>query len=173
LRRIAADEFGSRRRAHRSRPRLCAGQDLAEAAPKDGAMPDLWGTSCDSQPGHSSDSTLEKPVLCAVKGVVAVGRSIAFRATSCSRRPRQASFNRSRRSASYLTAAATFILPHRRLHRATVMTMLAEKCPPSRREIGDSCICHRARHAARDCAWEPRQLATMPTRIGAHEARLQ
>ena len=55
---------------------FCAGQDLAEAAPKDGAMPDLGDIVRDSyNPVIRAIRTLEKPVLCAVNGVAAGRRS--------------------------------------------------------------------------------------------------
>src|SRR5206468_622954 len=59
---------------------FCAGQDLAEAMPKDGAMPDLGDIVRDSyNPVIRAIRNLEKPVLCAVNGVAAgAGANLAF-----------------------------------------------------------------------------------------------
>src|SRR4051812_37058041 len=49
---------------------FCAGQDLAEALPKDGAMPDLGDFVRDNyNPIVRAIRKLEKPVVCAVNGV--------------------------------------------------------------------------------------------------------
>ncbi len=59
---------------------FCAGQDLAEAAPKDGVIPDLGDFVRDSyNPIVRAIRTLEKPVVCAVNGVAAgAGANLAF-----------------------------------------------------------------------------------------------
>src|SRR5476649_1022839 len=49
---------------------FCAGQDLAEAMPQGGTMPDLGDIVRDSyNPVIRAIRTLEKPVICAVNGV--------------------------------------------------------------------------------------------------------
>ena len=60
---------------------FCAGQDLAEAMPSDGAMPDLGDIVRDSyNPVIRAIRTLEKPVICAVNGVAAgAGANLALR----------------------------------------------------------------------------------------------
>src|SRR5439155_21964993 len=59
---------------------FCAGQDLAEAALDDGAMPDLGDIVRDSyNPLIRAIRTLEKPVVCAVNGVAAgAGANLAL-----------------------------------------------------------------------------------------------
>jgi 2-(1,2-epoxy-1,2-dihydrophenyl)acetyl-CoA isomerase len=59
---------------------FCAGQDLAEAAPKDDVMPDLGDFVRDSyNPIVRAIRTLEKPVVCAVNGVAAgAGANLAL-----------------------------------------------------------------------------------------------
>src|SRR5438477_3857226 len=59
---------------------FCAGQDLAEAVPKGGAMPDLGDIVRDGyNPIIRAIRKLEKPVLCAVNGVAAgAGANLAF-----------------------------------------------------------------------------------------------
>src|SRR5512146_170119 len=92
---------------------FCAGQDLAEAMPKEGQMPDLGDIVRDSyNPVIKAIRSLEKPVICAVNGVAAgAGANLAF---AC--------------DIVFASSSATFILPRIvGLHRATVMTMLAEK----------------------------------------------
>ena len=60
---------------------FCAGQDLSEAIPRDGAaMPDLGDIVRDSyNPVVRAIRKLEKPVICAVNGVAAgAGANLAF-----------------------------------------------------------------------------------------------
>src|SRR5262245_64084249 len=59
---------------------FCAGQDLAEAMPKDGEIPDLGDFVRDTyNPIIRAIRHLEKPVICAVNGVAAgAGANIAF-----------------------------------------------------------------------------------------------
>src|SRR5438067_1637415 len=59
---------------------FCAGQDLSEALPADGAMPDLGDIVRDSyNPVIRAIRTIEKPVICAVNGVAAgAGANLAY-----------------------------------------------------------------------------------------------
>jgi len=109
---------------------FCAGQDLAEAAPKDGAMPDLGDIVRDSyNPVIRAIRTLEKPVICAVNGVAAgAGANLAF-ACDIVFASSSAAFIQSFAKIGVIPdSGGTFILPRIvGLHRATIMTMLAEK----------------------------------------------
>src|SRR5512133_1015512 len=109
---------------------FCAGQDLAEALPKDGVMPDLGDFVRDNyNPLIRAIRTLEKPVLCAVNGVAAgAGANIAF-ACDIVFASSTATFIQSFAKIGVIPdSGGTFILPRIvGLHRATVMTMLAEK----------------------------------------------
>lgn len=109
---------------------FCAGQDLAEAAPKDGVMPDLGDFVRDSyNPIIRAIRTLEKPVLCAVNGVAAgAGANLAF-ACDILFASSGATFIQSFAKIGVIPdSGGTFILPRIvGLHRAAVMTMLAEK----------------------------------------------
>src|SRR3954470_3400180 len=112
---------------------FCAGQDLAEAAPKDGAMPDLGDIVRDSyNPVVRAIRKLEKPVLCAVNGVAAgAGANLAF-ACDIVFAASNAVFIQSFAKIGVIPdSGGTFLLPRLvGLHRATVMTMLAEKMTP-------------------------------------------
>jgi 2-(1,2-epoxy-1,2-dihydrophenyl)acetyl-CoA isomerase len=109
---------------------FCAGQDLAEAAPKDGPMPDLGDIVRDSyNPVIRAIRTLEKPVVCAVNGVAAgAGANLAL-ACDIVFASRDASFIQSFSKIGVIPdSGGTFLLPRIvGLHRATVLTMLAEK----------------------------------------------
>jgi 2-(1,2-epoxy-1,2-dihydrophenyl)acetyl-CoA isomerase len=109
---------------------FCAGQDLAEAAPKDGPMPDLGDIVRDSyNPVIRAIRTLEKPVVCAVNGVAAgAGANLAL-ACDILFASRDASFIQSFSKIGVTPdSGGTFLLPRIvGLHRATVLTMLAEK----------------------------------------------
>ena len=109
---------------------FCAGQDLSEAAPKDGVMPDLGdivrGTY---NPIVRAIRKLEKPVLCAVNGVAAgAGANLAF-ACDILIASSAAIFIQSFAKIGVIPdSGGTFILPRIvGLHRAAAMTMLAEK----------------------------------------------
>lgn len=109
---------------------FCAGQDLAEAMPKEGQMPDLGDIVRDSyNPVIKAIRSLEKPVICAVNGVAAgAGANLAF-ACDIVFASSSATFIQSfTRIGVIPDSGGTFILPRIvGLHRATVMTMLAEK----------------------------------------------
>jgi 2-(1,2-epoxy-1,2-dihydrophenyl)acetyl-CoA isomerase len=110
---------------------FCAGQDLAEAAPRpDGSLPDLGEFVRDGyNPIVRAIRTLEKPVVCAVNGVaagaganLALACDIVFAATD-------ASFIQSFAKIGVIPdSGGTFLLPRIvGLQRASVLTMLAEK----------------------------------------------
>jgi 2-(1,2-epoxy-1,2-dihydrophenyl)acetyl-CoA isomerase len=109
---------------------FCAGQDLAEAMPKDGEMPDLGDIVRDSyNPVIRRIRHLEKPVICAVNGVAAgAGANLAF-ACDIVFAASNATFIQSFAKIGVIPdSGGTFILPRIvGLHRATIMTMLAEK----------------------------------------------
>ena len=109
---------------------FCAGQDLAEAMPRDGAMPDLGDIVRDSyNPVIRAIRKLEKPVICAVNGVAAgAGANLAF-ACDIVFAAANATFIQSFAKIGVIPdSGGTFILPRIvGLHRATVMTMLADK----------------------------------------------
>jgi 2-(1,2-epoxy-1,2-dihydrophenyl)acetyl-CoA isomerase len=109
---------------------FCAGQDLAEAMPTDGVMPDLGDIVRDGyNPMIRAIRRLEKPVLCAVNGVAAgAGANLAF-ACDIVFASSAATFIQSFAKIGVIPdSGGTFILPRIvGLHRATIMTMLAEK----------------------------------------------
>src|SRR3954463_3364709 len=111
-----------------------AGQDLSEALPKDGGeIPDLGDIVRDTyNPIVRAIRKLEKPVICAVNGVAAgAGANIAY-ACALVFAAANASFVQSfARIGVIPDSGGTFLLPRLvGLHRATVMTMLAEKMTP-------------------------------------------
>jgi 2-(1,2-epoxy-1,2-dihydrophenyl)acetyl-CoA isomerase len=109
---------------------FCAGQDLAEAAPKDGALPDLGNFVRDSyNPLVRAIRTLEKPVVCAVNGVAAgAGANLAL-ACDIVFASTEATFIQSFAKIGVIPdSGGTFLLPRLvGLARATALTMLAEK----------------------------------------------
>jgi 2-(1,2-epoxy-1,2-dihydrophenyl)acetyl-CoA isomerase len=109
---------------------FCAGQDLSEAAPKGATMPDLGDIVRDSyNPVIRAIRKLEKPVLCAVNGVAAgAGANLAF-ACDILFASTSATFIQSFAKIGVIPdSGGTFMLPRLvGLHRATIMTMLAEK----------------------------------------------
>ncbi len=147
---------------------FCAGQDLAEAAPKDGAMPDLGDIVRDSyNPVIRAIRTLEKPVLCAVNGVAAgAGANLAF-ACDIVFASTKASFIQSFAKIGVIPdSGGTFILPRIvGLHRATVMTMLAEKVSAEQaRDWGLVYMVTEPDALLATALGTANQLATMPTR---------
>ena len=109
---------------------FCAGQDLAEAMPKDGEMPDLGDFVRETwNPIVSAIRHLEKPVICAVNGVAAgAGANLAL-ACDILFASTDATFVQSFAKIGVIPdSGGTFILPRLvGLHRATVLTMLAQK----------------------------------------------
>ena len=146
---------------------FCAGQDLAEAAPKDGAMPDLGDIVRDSyNPVIRAIRTLEKPVLCAVNGVAAgAGANLAF-ACDIVFASSKATFIQSFAKIGVIPdSGGTFILPRIvGLHRATVMTMLAEKMSAEQaREWGLVYTITEPEALLETAVGTARHLATQPT----------
>ncbi len=111
---------------------FCAGQDLAEAMPKDGVMPDLGDfVRTTWNPIVRAIRTLEKPVVCAVNGTAAgAGANLAF-ACDIVFAASGANFIQSFSKIGVIPdSGGTFILPRLvGLQRATALTMLAEKLP--------------------------------------------
>jgi 2-(1,2-epoxy-1,2-dihydrophenyl)acetyl-CoA isomerase len=147
---------------------FCAGQDLSEALPKDGQMPDLGDFVRETwNPVVLAVRTLEKPVVCAVNGTAAgAGANLAF-ACDLVFASRDAHFIQSfARIGVIPDTGGTFLLPRIvGLQRATALTMLAEKLPAEQaREMG---LVYRVTdpgselREAMDCA---AYLASQPTR---------
>ena len=109
---------------------FCAGQDLAEASPKNGVLPDLGEFVRKSyNPIVLAIRTLEKPVVCAVNGVAAgAGANLAL-ACDIVFASSDASFIQSFAKIGVIPdSGGTFLLPRIvGLARATALTMLAEK----------------------------------------------
>jgi 2-(1,2-epoxy-1,2-dihydrophenyl)acetyl-CoA isomerase len=109
---------------------FCAGQDLAEAVPKNAPIPDLGDIVRESyNPVIRAIRKLEKPVVCAVNGVAAgAGANLAL-ACDIVLASREASFIQSFAKIGVIPdSGGTFLLPRIvGLHRATVLTMLAER----------------------------------------------
>jgi 2-(1,2-epoxy-1,2-dihydrophenyl)acetyl-CoA isomerase len=110
---------------------FCAGQDLAEAMPKDGGvLPDLGDfVRTTWNPIILGIRTLEKPVICAVNGTAAgAGANLAF-ACDIVFAASTATFIQSFAKIGVIPdCGGTFILPRLvGLQRAAAMTMLCEK----------------------------------------------
>jgi 2-(1,2-epoxy-1,2-dihydrophenyl)acetyl-CoA isomerase len=147
---------------------FCAGQDLAEAAPKDGEMPDLGDIVRDSyNPVILAIRTLEKPVVCAVNGVAAgAGANLAF-ACDIVFASSAATFVQSFAKIGVIPdSGGTFFLPRLvGLHRANVMTMLAEKMTAEQaRDWGLVYMITEPENLLETAAGTAKQLAAMPTR---------
>lgn len=148
---------------------FCAGQDLAEALPTDGAaMPDLGDIVRDSyNPVIRAIRKLEKPVICAVNGVAAgAGANLAF-ACDILIAAAGATFVQSFAKIGVIPdSGGTFILPRIvGLHRATVMTMLAEKMSAEQaREWGLVYLVTQPEALLETAVGTAKQLATQPTR---------
>ena len=147
---------------------FCAGQDLAEAMPKDGAMPDLGDIVRDSyNPVVRAIRNLEKPALCAVNGVAAgAGANLAF-ACDIVFAATNATFIQSFSKIGVIPdSGGTFILPRIvGLHRATVMTMLAEKMTAQQaRDWGLVYMVTELETLLDTATGVARQLAKQPTR---------
>jgi 2-(1,2-epoxy-1,2-dihydrophenyl)acetyl-CoA isomerase len=147
---------------------FCAGQDLAEAMPKDGEMPDLGDIVRDCyNPVIRAIRLLEKPVLAAVNGVAAgAGANLAF-ACDIVFAASSANFIQSFAKIGVIPdSGGTFILPRIvGLHRATVMTMLAEKMSAQQaRDWGLVYMVTEPEALLETATGVARQLATQPTR---------
>jgi 2-(1,2-epoxy-1,2-dihydrophenyl)acetyl-CoA isomerase len=147
---------------------FCAGQDLAEAMPKDGAMPDLGDIVRDSyNPVILALRTLEKPVLCAVNGVAAgAGANLAF-ACDIVFASSAATFVQSFAKIGVIPdSGGTFLLPRLvGLHRANVMTMLAEKMTAEQaRDWGLVYMVTAPENLLETAMGTAKHLATQPTR---------
>jgi 2-(1,2-epoxy-1,2-dihydrophenyl)acetyl-CoA isomerase len=147
---------------------FCAGQDLAEAAPQNQAMPDLGDIVRDSyNPVIRAIRKLEKPVLCAVNGVAAgAGANLAF-ACDIVFASSTATFIQSFAKIGVIPdSGGTFILPRIvGLHRATIMTMLAEKMTAEQaREWGLVYMITEPEALLETVVGTARQLASQPTR---------
>jgi len=147
---------------------FCAGQDLAEAMPKEGQMPDLGDIVRDSyNPVIKAIRSLEKPVICAVNGVAAgAGANLAF-ACDIVFASSSATFIQSfSRIGVIPDSGGTFILPRIvGLHRAAVMTMLGEKMTAEQaREWGLVYMVTEPGSLLETAVGTARHLATQPTR---------
>ena len=147
---------------------FCAGQDLTEAMPKEGQMPDLGDIVRDSyNPVIKAIRSLEKPVICAVNGVAAgAGANLAF-ACDIVFASSSATFIQSfSRIGVIPDSGGTFILPRIvGLHRATVMTMLGEKVTAEQaREWGLVYMVPEPDSLLETAVGTARHLATQPTR---------
>ncbi|MEP6492759.1 MAG: 2-(1,2-epoxy-1,2-dihydrophenyl)acetyl-CoA isomerase PaaG [bacterium] len=147
---------------------FCAGQDLAEAVPKDGPRPDLGDVVRDTyNPLVLAIRTLEKPVICAVNGVAAgAGANIAY-ACDIVFAASSATFIQSFAKIGVIPdSGGTFILPRIvGLHRASIMTMLAEKMSAEQARAWGLVYMVTELDALLDTAvGVARQLATQPTR---------
>lgn len=109
---------------------FCAGQDLAEAMPANGEMPDVGDMVRDTwNPVISAIRHLEKPVVCAVNGVAAgAGANLAF-ACDLVFASSTASFVQSFAKIGLIPdSGGTFLLPRLvGLQRANALAMLAGK----------------------------------------------
>jgi 2-(1,2-epoxy-1,2-dihydrophenyl)acetyl-CoA isomerase len=136
--------------------------------PKDGEMPDLGDIVRDSyNPVIRAIRTLEKPVVCAVNGVAAgAGANLAF-ACDIVFASSSATFIQSFAKIGVIPdSGGTFILPRIvGLHRANVMTMLAEKLTAQQaRDWGLVYMVTEPDALLSTAAGVARQLATQPTR---------
>lgn len=147
---------------------FCAGQDLAEAIPTNGAMPDLGDIVRETyNPVIRAIRKLEKPVICAVNGVAAgAGANLAF-ACDIVFAASSATFVQSFAKIGVIPdSGGTFILPRIvGLHRATIMTMLAEKMTAEQaRDWGLVYMVVEPEALVETAVGTARQLATQPTR---------
>ena len=147
---------------------FCAGQDLAEAVPREGPRPDLGDIVREGyNPMILAIRTLEKPVICAVNGVAAgAGANLAY-ACDIVFAASSATFIQSFAKIGVIPdSGGTFILPRIvGLHRASVMTMLAERMTAQQaREWGLVYMVTEADVLLETAIGAARQLATQPTR---------
>jgi 2-(1,2-epoxy-1,2-dihydrophenyl)acetyl-CoA isomerase len=147
---------------------FCAGQDLSEAMPSGGVMPDLGDiVRASYNPVIRAIRTLEKPVVCAVNGVAAgAGANLAY-ACDILFAAEGATFIQSFAKIGVIPdSGGTFILPRIvGLHRATVMTMLAEKMTADQaRDWGMVYMVVQPEVLLETAVGTARQLAKQPTR---------
>jgi 2-(1,2-epoxy-1,2-dihydrophenyl)acetyl-CoA isomerase len=147
---------------------FCAGQDLAEAMPKDGEIPDLGDIVRESyNPVILAIRTLEKPVVCAVNGVAAgAGANLAF-ACDIVFASSAATFVQSFAKIGVIPdSGGTFLLPRLvGLHRANIMTMLAEKMTAEQaRDWGLVYMITEPVNLLETATGTAKYLATQPTR---------
>ena len=147
---------------------FCARQDLAEAMPKEGVLPDLGDfVRTTWNPIVRAIRTIEKPVVCAVNGIAAgAGANLAF-ACDIIFASSDATFIQSFAKIGVIPdSGGTFILPRLvGLQRATVLTMLAEKITSAQalewgliyKVVPAAELIEAAHHTAK-------HLATQPTR---------
>jgi 2-(1,2-epoxy-1,2-dihydrophenyl)acetyl-CoA isomerase len=135
--------------------------------PKDGVMPDLGDIVRDSyNPVVRAIRTLEKPVICAVNGVAAgAGANLAF-CCDIVIAAANATFIQSFAKIGVIPdSGGTFILPRIvGLHRATVLTMLAEKMTAEQaKEWGLVYMITEPEQLVETATGIAKQLATQPT----------
>ena len=147
---------------------FCAGQDLAEAAPEGGTLPDLGDFVRDSHnPLVRAIRTLEKPVVCAVNGIAAgAGANLAL-ACDIVFGSEDAHFVQSFAKIGVIPdSGGTFILPRLvGLARATALTMLADRITARQAEAWG--MIHQAAPTPllmETAFGTARHLATQPTR---------
>jgi 2-(1,2-epoxy-1,2-dihydrophenyl)acetyl-CoA isomerase len=147
---------------------FCAGQDLAEALPREGEMPDLGDIVRDSyNPVVKMIRKLEKPVIAAVNGVAAgAGANLAF-ACDIVFASSSATFIQSFAKIGVIPdSGGTFILPRIvGLQRAAALTMLAEKLSAQQaRDWGLVYMVTEPESLLETAVGTARHLATQPTR---------
>jgi 2-(1,2-epoxy-1,2-dihydrophenyl)acetyl-CoA isomerase len=147
---------------------FCAGQDLAEAMPKDGPAPDLGDIVARGyNPIVRTLRQLDKPVVCAVNGVAAgAGANLAF-ACDFVLASSDASFIQSFTKLGLVPdTGGTFFLPRLvGMARATALMMLGDKV--SAQDAVTIGLIHRVVEAGKlmdEATGLARQLATRPTR---------
>ena len=147
---------------------FCAGQDLAEAMPKEGPAPDLGDIVARGyNPIVRTIRQLDKPVVCAVNGVAAgAGANLAF-ACDFVIASTDASFIQSFSKIGLVPdTGGTFFLPRFvGMARATALMMLADKV--NAQDAMAMGLIHRVAEAGKlleDATTLARQLATRPTR---------
>jgi 2-(1,2-epoxy-1,2-dihydrophenyl)acetyl-CoA isomerase len=147
---------------------FCAGQDLAEAMPREGERPDLGEIVRESyNPVVRSIRQLEKPVIAAVNGVAAgAGANIAFACDIVFASTAGMFVQSFARVGLIPDSGGTFILPRLvGLHRAAIMTMLADKLPAEQaREWGLVYMVTEPETLMETAVGTARQLASFPTR---------
>ena len=147
---------------------FCAGQDLAEAMPKDGPAPDLGDIVARGyNPIVRTLRQLDKPVVCAVNGVAAgAGANLSF-ACDFVIASSDASFIQSFSKLGLVPdTGGTFFLPRLvGMARATALMMLADKV--TAQDAVTIGLIHRVVEAGKlmdEATSLARQLATRPTR---------